>query len=577
MTAALAAILLALAAGGEHVAVAPVPPAEMTVSLGGTAGKQVVAGANGEPALRVDVPERGEHPWSVVLHSPPNAKPVREGDLLVTSVRARAVGDRAETGLVAVFAEGVDYTRGSVGGSVQPTRAVRTFRRSLVAPGNFAPGEFRVALHLAPQPQTVEIYAVGLEVYPPGTPPATMNLDGVTWPGREPDAPWRVAANARIDEFRKAPLTVRVTDPAGDPVAGAEVTVRQKRHAWRFGTFVGDTLLANSEDGRRYREAVLRRHNFLTLPAYLADWGWRDPAARRRYLELADWAQVNGLGARGHLLVYPGWAVTPPGWFPLPKPELRAKLEAHIPAAARTFRRRGVTEWDVTNELRYNRDFMEELGGMGVAADWFKRAREVLPDGVLYVNETQILPNGGNNEAEIETYLKDIRTLLDAGAPVGGIGLQGHFRSEFTGGPQLLAVLDRFAAFGLPITITEFDMDNDDKRAQADYLRDFYTALFSHPNAAGIVMWQFWESDMWQPRGHHFTKDWRPTPLSKAYDDLVLGEWWTDEADETDAAGGAAFRPFKGVQTVTVRHAGYDWTRDVEVGDDGAAVEVVVP
>ena len=138
-------------------------------------------------------------------------------------------------------------------------------------------------------------------------------------------------------------------------------------------------------------------------------------------------------------------------------------------------------------------------------------------------------------------------------------------------------MLDRFAEFGLPILVTEFDMDNDDKQAQADYLRDFYTAMFSHPKAAGIVMWQFWEGDMWQPRGHHYTKDWRPTPLSRAYDDLVLGEWWTDEAGETDAAGSFTTRPFKGVQTVTVRSGEYEWTRDVTVGDGGAAVEISVP
>ena len=429
-----ALLLLSLAAADGGQIVAPVSPTEMTVALGGFAASEVVAGANGEPALRVDVPRRGEKPWSVVLHSAVSHEPVKKGDLLVTSVRARVVGERAATGLVAVYAESTDPGAGSVGGSILPAGEVKTYRRSVESPGDFPAGQFRVAVHLAAQPQTVEIYSVSVESYPAGTPPEAMNLDGITWDGRAADAPWRAAASARIDRLRKADLTVRVTDPAGGPVAGATVTVKQKRHAWRFGTFVGDTLLEDSPDGERYRAEVLRRYNFLTLPAYLADWGWRDPAARRRYVELADWAQTRGIPARGHLLVYPGWGVTPPAWFPLPKPELRAKLEAHIGEATRVFTDRGVTEWDVTNELRYNREFMDELGGVEVAADWFRQARAVNPDGRLYINETQLLPNGGRNEAEITTYLKDIRTLLDAGAPVGGIGVQGHFRSELTGG-----------------------------------------------------------------------------------------------------------------------------------------------
>ena len=274
------ALLAALVAGPEHIVVAPVPPGEMEVALGGFAASEVVTGANGEPALRVDVPRTGEKPWSVVLHSAVSTKPVKAGDLLVTSVRARVVGDRTATGLVSVYAESTDPGAGSVGGSILPTGEVKTYRRSVESPGDFPAGQFRVAVHLAPQAQTVEIYAVSLEAYPADTPASEMNLDGITWDGRDADAPWRAEANARIDRLRKADLTVRVTDPAGDPVEGATVTVKQKRHAWRFGTFVGDTLLKDDADGERYRAEVLRRYNFLTLPAYLADWGWRNDANR---------------------------------------------------------------------------------------------------------------------------------------------------------------------------------------------------------------------------------------------------------------------------------------------------------
>ena len=576
--AALLSAALLWTAADDHGTIEAVAPAEMTVYLADLGTRSVVEGPDGAPALRVEVPRRGEKPWSVVMHSATNTRPIRKGDLLVTAVRVRVVGPSGTTGLVGVYAESAVKDKfGSVGGQILPTTEVQTFRRSVESPGDYDAGEFRVAVHLAGQAQVVELYGVTLEAYLAGTPPAELKLDRITWDGRSADAPWRGEAATRIDRIRKADLAVRVTDADGVPVEGAEVTVRQQRHAWRFGTFVGATLLADDEDGRRYREVVRSRYNFLTLPAYLAEWGWLSDRNRTRYFRMADWARTNGIPARGHLLVYPGWAASPDEWFTLPKPELRRRLEAHIPRASRAFAQRGVTEWDVTNELRYNAEFMDEIGGVQVAADWFRQARKHLPDGMLYLNETMILPNGGQTETEQQTFERHLRTLLDAGAPIDGIGLQGHFRSEMTAPTRLLEILDRFAAFGKPIMVTEFDMDNDDKQAQADYLRDFYTAMFSHPGVAGVVMWQFWEGDMWQPRGHHFTKDWQETPLSRAFRDLVHDQWRTDAAGATDASGRFAVRAFQGVQSVTVRHGDYQWTRDLPLPPAGAAVEIAVP
>ncbi|MFO1491466.1 MAG: hypothetical protein U1F87_11255 [Kiritimatiellia bacterium] len=72
--------------------------------------------------------------------------------------------------------------------------------------------------------------------------------------GREPGAPWRAAAAARIEKIRKGDFTLRVVDAAGKPVPGAEVKVALKRHAFGFGTAVTAQWLNNdSEDGRRYR------------------------------------------------------------------------------------------------------------------------------------------------------------------------------------------------------------------------------------------------------------------------------------------------------------------------------------
>jgi hypothetical protein len=125
--------------------------------------------------------------------------------------------------------------------------------------------------------------------------------------------------------------------------------------------------------------------------------------------------------------------------------------------------------------------------------------------------------------------------------------------------------------------ITEFDMNNDHKRAQADFLRDFYTACFSHPRVRGIVQWGFWKAHMWQPRGHAFGKNWEETAVARSYEERVLHDWWTRESGQTDTDGQFAIRAFQGVQTVTVNRDGYSWVGDVALEERDREIEVVVP
>ena len=542
--------------------------------------------------LRVNVPKRGEVNWSVVMHSPANTAPIRKGDLLVYQVTLRAVDDgnggSIDAGDVAVFAESIEARKGgSVGGHVAPTSKWQTFRRSIPAPFDFQPGTFRMALHLACRAQTIDFSDAKLEVFPGDTDATAMNLDRITWDGREPDAAWRSEAEARIDRLRRRDATIKVVDADGRPVADAEVNLKLLRHQFRFGTFVGGSMLGDSETAVRLRNEVKRRFNYITLPAYLADWGWRNDSNRRSYFELADWAANNNIPARGHLLVYPGWTATPSEWFSIPKDQLREKLAAHIPRAIRAFKPRGVTEWDVTNELRMNEQFMREIatrddGGISVAADWFKTARRHLPDGDLYLNETFILNNRGNTESNQQTLLTHYRALIDAGATIDGIGMQGHFGAEFTPPTRLLEIFDRFAETGCKILITEMDMDNDDKDAQADYLRDFYTACFSHPAVVGVIRWGFWEGDMWKPRSASLDRSFNENALGKMHRSMVHDHWSNDIAKTTDQTGTISTRVFAGEQRLTVRVGDYEYSREftaeaASYGDEPIIQTVVVP
>ncbi len=87
------------------------------------------------------------------------------------------------------------------------------------------------------------------------------------------------------------------------------------------------------------------------------------------------------------------------------------------------------------------------------------------------------------------------------------MGMQGHMGASPTGIPSIQAALQCYSyAFpDLKIRVTEFTVDTDDEDLQADYTRDFYTMLFSHPEVVGVQFWGFWakeieDNDGWSNR-----------------------------------------------------------------------------
>src|SRR5690606_28268097 len=127
--------------------------------------------------------------------------------------------------------------------------------------------------------------------------------------------------------------------------------------------------------------------------------------------------------------------------------------------------------------------------------DWFKRARTNLPTADLFINDFAILSGGGLNVDKQAYYEDTIRYIRDNGGPLTGIGFQGHFSGAATGISRMWEILQRYAtAFPeAKFRITEFDHNTEDEQLQADFLRDFLTLAFSHPQMVGVQLWGFWE------------------------------------------------------------------------------------
>ncbi len=416
-----------------------------------------------------------------------------------------------------------------------------------------------------------------------GTQPFDLDIDEVRftadapppYAGHAPDAAWRAEADARIDQHRKADLSLNLSRPGGAPLSGALVRVRQQEHAFKFGSAAqGWRLAGTGAQHETYQQKVEELFNLITLEASL-NWKawegeWGPNFTPDRALAGLDWAEQNGIDARGHNLVWPGWR-----WLPDDLRDLDSDPAALAQAVLDHIAVKGaatqgkVVDWDVVNEPLGNRDLMDILGDT-VVDDWFAAAAAI-NDARLFLNETNIVTSGFDKATRRAAFLAELQGLQQRGAPLDAIGIQGHFRRDtLTGIEEVWDVLDQFHnATGLPITITEFDFETDDEQLQAEYLRDFMTAVFAHEGVDAFVQWGFWEGAHWRPDAALYRADWSIKPNGQAYLNLVFDQWWTDETVTLDADGEARLRVFQGEHLVEVEVDGVVETYRLSVGPNG--------
>ena len=503
--------------------------------------------------------------------------PIQAGDVLLLRFHLRSREDR-EARIEARFEPEISRWSSALRMAARSGPAWKIYEYPFSARRDYAPGESRVEFRVRGGEPSVEIGGVELRNYGQRGTKDGLPCTRLDYAGSEPGAAWRQAAAERIERIRKGDLVVSVHDAAGAPVPDVEVNVRMKRHAFGFGSVVNVALLTGQRDQlaaadlERYRKVCLRLFSKAVVVGALKWPQWEQPGTPERVSQVVDWLTENRIPLRGHVLVWPSWRWLPARLKELEKdpPALRAAVREHIREEASALRGK-VCEWDVINEPYSNHDLMDILG-KDVMVEWFQDARRADPDVKLYLNDYGILTPDG--DAHRRHFEETIAFLIDRGAPLDGIGMQGHFGSEVTPPEEMLAVLDRFSRFGKDIQVTEFDVDTIDEELQADFTRDLLTVCFSHPAVKGLLMWGFWEGRHWKPNGAMMRPDWSAKPNLRAYEDLVLNEWWTRARGAADSQGCFRVRGFLGDYEVEVKYGDEVSRAEVTLGPDGAAVRL---
>lgn len=283
---------------------------------------------------------------------------------------------------------------------------------------------------------------------------------------------------------------------------------------------------------------------------------WYSTESERGQINYADadrilaWSDRNyPLPMRGHNLFWEVERWSQPWLKQLSNDDLRQAVYNRATDICTRYRGR-IVEYDVLNEMLHGNFFRSRLGDR-IVDNMFARCAKADPHARLYLNEYDIL-----NRKLVEAYSKQIRTLLDRGVPVGGIGIQAHIRENISVG-TMQSSIDTLAKLGLPIKITEVSVVADTEARKAQVLTDLYRVAFAHPAVRGITLWGFWEGAAWEPKTALYDRQFKPLPAAIAYRKLVLEQWRTNTTGKTgnvgDRTGLYSTRAFFGTYQVTVK------------------------
>jgi endo-1,4-beta-xylanase len=208
-------------------------------------------------------------------------------------------------------------------------------------------------------------------------------------------------------------------------------------------------------------------------------------------------AKNNGFPFHFHVLV---WGNQQPNWIAaLPPEEQLAQIEEWFTLVAQRYP--DIDFLEVFNEPLHDLPddpadggYYGALGGAGVTG-WdgvikaFEMARRIFPAKTrLMLNDFSIT----NTDSSTTTYLQIINLLKERGL-IDIIGVQGHAFSTTPNIPNQTHInnLNRLAATGLPIQVTELDIDGLDDDEQLVQYQRIFPLFWEHPAVEGITLWGF--------------------------------------------------------------------------------------
>jgi endo-1,4-beta-xylanase len=139
------------------------------------------------------------------------------------------------------------------------------------------------------------------------------------------------------------------------------------------------------------------------------------------------------------------------------------------------------------------------IGGSGTSGyDWianaFKWAHDACPGAVLILNDYNNLEVAN----EIQLTIDVVNAIVAAGAPIHGIGCQTHGAKDLPSSTLEANIAKIVSSTGLPVYITQYDLNIADDNQQLAVMKDHVTMFWSNANVKGITYFGYIYGATWQ-------------------------------------------------------------------------------
>ena len=245
---------------------------------------------------------------------------------------------------------------------------------------------------------------------------------------------------------------------------------------------------------------------------------------------LVKWCVDNSIAIHGHTLV---WHAQTNNWFfrDGDKAAVTQRLRDHISTLVGRYKGK-IRSWDVVNEaindggnaetaqtenLR-NSSWMRTLGPEFITLA-FKFAHEADPEAKLYYNDYSI-----ETGAKHESSMVLLKRLIKDGAPIYGVGIQGHWSTATIPYAAIDKAIADYVSLGLKVSITELDVtirgasggqfgrggagggmppSPQDLKAQADAYAKLFAIFIKHHDAVErVTFWGLSDRRSWRSGQH---------------------------------------------------------------------------
>ena len=271
------------------------------------------------------------------------------------------------------------------------------------------------------------------------------------------------------------------------------------------------------------------------------EWNWANAD------KIANFCRENNIPLRGHCLCwhsqFADWMFVDENGNDVPKEVFYERLRTHIHTVVNRYKDI-VYAWDVVNEAMADGDgrrtpWMREepspyrqsrhfkLCGDEFIAKAFEFAREADPDALLFYNDYNAA-----DPAKRDRIYNMVKKMKDAGVPIDGIGMQGHYNIYGPSMENVEAAIEKYSTIVDQIHFTELDIRiNEEMGGQLRFSRgedkpvpdhikvlheaqyaDLFRVLRKHKDVVtNVTFWNLSDRDSWLGQNNY------PLPFDKEY------------------------------------------------------------